>query len=506
MTKATKIVVAQLDVGQGASTFVESDRGTKIVATALFDLGSERARSEAGGPSVDYIETKLKSMTAPKIDFFSLSHSDSDHINLVQALLRRFDPPGTSNPTKPILEVGKVVFGGPRRKYVKHSGNNVIAELERYQTGDTPKPEPLSANSCSFSTNTPMFKINGVEFFLLVGNHLRGKAKDYSEEIENKKWRVDGYSLNTYSLIFVVIYDDWRYVITGDATAATIVEANYLIEKYEVTFANVAVLTMPHHSSETTTFSLTGRKSRRGGKAERVSEEAKEVIETFADTLKPMSIHASAEEVGSFRHPSAYVMSYFWDYVLKDGWYVDPVLKGKRHFYNAYFEEEDGFSIKFGNKKKMEDLPPFNDWWTFATDYAVFTNRYYVRDKAYDPDKNQTAILPPDPARLIDIPKPGASNSPPFAVAWAYESVNADNQTYVERLTNRQVGDNDFETARVFSFAKGEAPIERTDAVEAVPAPRRQGAPSVDLAPLKPPSHRPEPAGRPLRRMRPLDG
>ena len=509
MPKATKIVVVQLDVGQGNSTFVEIYRNTKknpdnLVATALFDLGSERAKREAGDPSVEYIVNKLNSMTKPKIDFCSLSHSDSDHINLVQRLLSYFDPPNTTDPQKPILEVGKVVFGGPRRKFAKRNDPNVIDELERYQTGKTPKPGPLSANSCSFIRNTPMFKINEVEFFLLIGNHARGKDQNFDEHIKQNRWRMDSYSLNTYSLIFVVVYAGWQYVITGDATAATISEANYLIKKYNVTFANVAVLNMPHHASETTTFSLTGRGSRHL-KNKQVPTVAKGVIETFSSNIKPMTIHSSAEQVGHFRHPSAYAMSYFWDHTSKNDWYADPVLEGNLHFYNAYFEKEDGYSIMLeSNSEKLNDLLLSNNWYTFATNYGVFTSLYYVEEQLYSPGENKTAVVPPNPACLTDIKVKEGQNSPPLAVAWAYETVAADNRTSVDRLTNREDGKNVFQAERVFSFAKGDAPIERTDAVEAVPEPRRHGASSVDLSPLKPPSHRQTLAGRSLRRMRAL--
>lgn len=52
MTKASKIAVTMLDVGQGSGTFVEIYTGTKITATALLDLGSERAKDEADRKSV----------------------------------------------------------------------------------------------------------------------------------------------------------------------------------------------------------------------------------------------------------------------------------------------------------------------------------------------------------------------------------------------------------------------------------------------------------------------
>ena len=208
MTKASKIAVTMLDVGQGSGTFVEIYTGTKITATALLDLGSERAKDEAGGPSVDYLVKQLTSMTKPRIDFFSLSHSDSDHINLVQDLLAFFDPPGTKKPKKPILEIGSVIYGGPRVLYAKHSGTNVLTSIEAYQPKGTTKPQPLPSNNSSFYGTAPMFAKDEVEIRLLVGNHVSSEPRTVRKKIGDKQWRTDSYSLNTYSLIFVVAFDD----------------------------------------------------------------------------------------------------------------------------------------------------------------------------------------------------------------------------------------------------------------------------------------------------------
>ncbi|MEA3052548.1 MAG: competence protein ComEC [Sphingomonadales bacterium] len=504
MTKASKIAVTLLDVGQGSGTFVEIYTGTATpTATALLDLGSERAKDEAGGPSVDFIEKQLKSMAKPRIDFLSLSHSDSDHINLLQDLLSRFDKPGTKKPAKPILEIGTVIYGGPRDLYAKHGGTNVISDVEGYQPKGAKKPQPLPANNCSYSQPTPVFEINDVSFNLLVGNHIRSQHTKRTK-ITDKEWKFDSYSLNTYSLIFVVVFNGWRYVVTGDATGATISKANDYIAQYKATFANVAVMTMPHHSSETTTFGLSGSKRPRSGK--RVSDAAKKVIDTFAKSINGQSIHASAEEVGSFRHPSAYTMSYFWEYVTKTGWYDDPELSDNQHLYNAYFVEDDGYIVveeeedpvtKKKNKKKVL-FPTVDDWWTLASRYAIFTNRYYVRDQAYDPDKDQTATFPPDPGKTTAIPKSGAVTSLSLAVAWIYTTDATTGTTSIARLENRKTATAAFVTTPVMELTKDDAPAPAAVAVAPVraahPVRRRHMGP-------RPPAHR-----TPLRRMRQIDG
>lgn len=520
MTKASKLAVTLLDVGQGSGTFVEIYDGTDIAATALLDLGSERAKDEAGGPSVDYIVKQLGKMTKPRIDFFSLSHSDSDHINLVQDLLAAFDPPGTVHPTKKILEIGTVIFGGPRVLYTKGKGKgriNVIQKVEAYQAPGETKPQPLPANNCSYSqTQKALFTFNEVEIYLLVGNHIAGEPRTHISKIADKKWKVDSYSLNTYSLVFVVMFDNWQYVVTGDATGATISQANYYIKKYKLKFPNTAALTMPHHSSEPTTFGLLKSRSKRERETERVPDAAKEVIDDFAKAIEPKTLHASAEDVTNFGHPSAFVMSYFWGFVDKTSWYKDADLSADQHFFNAYFKEEDGFHIMLEEedpitKKKLpkkEILPPFDDWWTFATQHAIFTNRYYVRPEAYDPDEDLTATFPPEPGKVTAIPKSGAAKSPPFAVAWRYVSDGATHKTSLERLDNRQTG---LTVTPMLEMTRAE------DAGNPVPAPETSDAglptapPSRTMA-ARAPAHLAAPtpygvaASRLRRQVRQIDG
>jgi hypothetical protein len=517
MTKAAKIVVTALDVGQGSGTFVEIYTGTAITATALLDLGSERAKTEAGGPSVDYIAKKLNTMAKPRIDFFSLSHSDSDHINLVQDLLALFDKPGTKTPTKPILEVGQVIYGGPRVLYAKHSGTNVISDLEAYQPKGTTKPEPLPANNCSYSQPNPVFSISDVTFQLVVGNHIAGEPRTVKRRIGPKQWKTDSYSLNTYSMIFVVDFAGWQFVDTGDATGATIAQANYFIDLYKKTFPFVAMLTMPHHSSETTTFSLT-RSKKRLAVGERVPDAAKKVIEAFSLSMSPKTIHASAEDVGSFCHPSAYTMSYFWDHVYKTSWYDDPALTGNQHLYNAYFTLDDGVKVAIEEmdpvtKKKVtrkEDLP-FEDWWTFATQHSIFTNRYYVREATFEPDNDLTATYPPNPGKVTAIPASGATTSPPFAVAWAYTLDGTTALITIARIENRKTGTTDFVTTPVMALSKT-GPAMPPPAAEPIIDTASAAPPQRTLAP-RPPTHLdvPVPGGgivppaRPLPRLRSLD-
>jgi len=438
MVDADSLRVSVLDVGQGSGNFFEMLVGGNVVATALIDLGSERAKTEAGGPAVDYIVKALEQMAVSqkraRIDFLALTHSDSDHINLILSLLAHFDPPSKKKPSLTVLEIGYTVFGGPRVKFAKDTQENVLDAVARYQTGTTTKIVPLTSNACTFyGTGKPLAEVKGVAFHLVVGNHLKGIDRTVRKKIDDTAWKLTSYSLNTYSLILDVRFKGVHYVVTGDATGATLSTANQFIKDAKVPFTNTVMLTMPHHASLPTTFGLTSplKRSRKG--PNRVPVKAQENVEAFADNIKALTIHASAEDDTGYEHPSAYVMSYFWKHVNTTGWYSDPALT-VGHFYNAFFDMEDEHKIKLG-PKKVDKLPPFNDWWTFASEHAIFTNRYYVRPETYDPDEDQTALFPPGPATLVDIPKDTAVSPPAFAVIWVYKTEAT--KTTVNPATNR---------------------------------------------------------------------
>jgi len=487
MTNADSLRVSVLDVGQGSGNFFEMLVGGQVAGTALIDLGSERAKHEAGTPAVEYIVEALEDMAKTKgrarLDFLALTHSDSDHINLILELLGHFDPPSVKSPQKWVLEIGHAVFGGPRVRFVKHQHENVLDAVARYQTKKN--VEALPSNACSYYyKSTPLSSVMGVDFYLVVGNHVQGIARKLRKRISANEWKTNGFSLNTYSLVFDIHFADSNYVVTGDATGATINVANQFIEDLKVTFSNTVMLTMPHHGSLTTTFGMTSELKRKRPAGNRVPEKAKTNVETFANNIKARTIHASAEDHPTFKHPSAYVMSYFWTHVDSGKWWVDPDLTVPGHFYNAYFEAQDAHTIILAPKKPGR-LPPFDDWWTYATNLAMFTNRYYVRDQTYDPAKDETALFPPGPASVIKIPTKTAKTKLAHAVIWVYRTEAATKETRVDPVPNRKALPAVEAQAPYFSMSHPSV----VAAEEARPTETSEGRPSVryDAAPAQDP-------------------
>lgn len=449
MASADSIKVHILDVGQGSGNFIEIVNGGRTTKTVLIDLGSESASQEAGIPSVAIIASILKGMTKPRIDFVALTHSDSDHINLIERLLAHFVTASTPAPPvgSVVLEIGHIYFGGPREKYLKEKrgggGNNVLDELERYQVSGETKSLTTNASSYSFSPPKALVTFDDVDFYLVIGNHIKGEDTSTQVDFENRKRRREqGYELNTFSMIFHIEFAGWSYMITGDATGATMHAANDIIKSQSISFNNTALLTIPHHGSETTATNMT-TSAKRSRTKNGVAQQGRENLQDFADNVKAKTIHVSAEAVGNFKHPSAYVLSYFWEgsNLAKTGWYDDTTMPGKEHFYNAYFSKKDAF--KMGSGSTETDLISVNGWKSFVTKYAVFTNRYYVADNIKDITGKKTALFPAVATGLVDIPAVASGVSPrPMAVAWVYETFKsttppAAGRTTLHRVINR---------------------------------------------------------------------
>lgn len=425
-TKTIRYVV--LDVGQGTGQFVEIyNTSDQLTNTILIDLGSESRKNEAGIPSVDYLTAKLAQMASPKIDFVFFSHSDSDHINLIPDLLDNFDPPSSSPPTKTVLEIGEVFYGGPRNKYTK-KGTNILRLIEAYTIGKI-RGGVGQWSSYNPTANPPVAKvfreIGVVKLYVLITNTPKPSGKPVSSPSN-----FDGYALNTFSLVVVLDIDGTQYIATGDATGATIAACNERIASSF--FPLVVMLSMPHHGSETTAFNLTGSS---GGRDNAL---AVANIQQFSDSLNAQTITASAERKRNFKHPSAYLMSFFWQHVTEDA-YTDPTLSSSNaHYYTAFFKPEDGFEYSDDSTGMSitTSWPSFFSWWyTVQSNKNVFTNLYYDQGYLPFPLSNQTIFIPPDDSELGDTP--ASKPYPPLGVQWVYTSDSSGQNVTLTRETNR---------------------------------------------------------------------
>jgi beta-lactamase superfamily II metal-dependent hydrolase len=432
---AAGIKLQVLDVGQGSGNFLEFyDVNGTLTTTMLFDLGSEHASKTAGAGSVKYIIETLQGMAEPTIDTVILSHSDSDHINLMGQLFDTFSPPGTvgKNPNE-ILRIKRAYYGGDRNLYKKGKTKksfNVITRLEKYLTDTKDEgANSLSSNDSSFYDlpARPLRIVDGVLVFLMVGNILKEAV---TKAVTKKRKAPDGYTINTKSLVLLVYYKGVQMLITGDATGVTLVKCNEIINMSgaEPYFDNVFMVTAPHHGSATTTFDVCGLSS---GTLD-TGEYAQDNLTSFVNSLKAQTLSASAERA-NFKHPSARVLSFFWPKLSSTIYYTDPTLATeKRHFYTAYFLRRTYDLVIDPLKKEVEKWPPSPKWYTVQTSANVFTTLYFVADF-----QKKGVVLPPSPANSTDPIATGPA-LPALGLQWAF-GIDETGTKSVAPVVNREL-------------------------------------------------------------------
>ncbi|MBL8297657.1 MAG: MBL fold metallo-hydrolase [Rhodanobacteraceae bacterium] len=432
---ADKIKYQVLDVGQGSGNFIEMYTSDVLTSTVLIDLGSERATDEGGGLSVEYIVSVLNGMTNPTIDYLFLSHSDTDHISLLDQLLDSFAPQTATAPLLKKLLIRKVSYGGDSANYAKgRSRYNVLNRLKTYMPQPFGLPLPLAADYSSYVATTfapiaPIATVDGVDFYILTAN---APTVAPVKRTRSGSTAASGYNKNTVSVIVVASWKGAQYIATGDATGATLATANKkLTTTVKATyFPFVVMVTAPHHGSESTTFSFRASDGSRD-KAEPVAN-----FKLFVDNLKSKTITASAGKVAKFRHPSAFLISYFWPWLHSGALYVDPTLTASSgHYYTAYFKPADGYTVNDGTTTAA--WPSAERWYTVQTASNIFTNTYY--DLTVLPSTStQTQVIPPNPGSVNAVPT--MAPYPPAGVAWTYTAVpegTSGSNITVQRLDNR---------------------------------------------------------------------
>lgn len=396
-----------LDVGQGTGTLVQSiDPSGTPTFSALIDLGSEGWKEEAGENSARIVAQELSKR--PVLDAVFLSHSDSDHINLVPSLLKYFVKPG--QPGK-ALSVRKVWFGGDPDKYFKKTiGKNILTTLDEYHTGGGSVRGTIGNAETSWQWNPPRVYAEGggINIKLLVGN----TAAEYVQMwVDSPVGRTPtgGYVTNTKSLVLVVTLGsgaaERRIIATGDATALTLAKCVEVIwAAHGINLAPCWSVTLPHHGSETTTYDLQGIST-----AGHASKELPDyVIAVWSNYVQPQTLSASAGERSTFRHPAIRVIRDF-GHTLTSGSYIDPALPGSgEHFYTSFFP---GHFLHYQGSN-ITDWPSKAGWHSVRSGKDVFTTDYVI-----DPNVEIPVAYPPD----AQFRNPQFFNPrPPRAIAWDF--------------------------------------------------------------------------------------
>jgi hypothetical protein len=311
------VVVTVVDVGQGQCTFVEIYDDTSptpvLTHTLLVDCGSDKQSTDTK-QNIQYIADKVAAMAAPAFDCVIFSHSDKDHVSLMETLLKDF--PTTSPPNPPKVKL--VWYGGNWDQYTKGKLKfNILNHL--VNKNYCPKSEIKTTDSdyTGYDQKTKNYHAHfwqspdkSVTLYCIGSNVL---SDDPDWDTHKKVGQQKGAEpTNRVSIIAGLYYAGVSYVLCGDATNKTMAAANTLLAGTTV-FDNNIMTTLPHHGSRTTGYAV-----KSGAKA---SANNKLTVTTFAALMKSKTISVSAYQKHS--HPSLEMMVDFYP----EG---DPILQDAR--------------------------------------------------------------------------------------------------------------------------------------------------------------------------------
>lgn len=428
----SKFAFSVLNVGQGSGNFVEiyaNDVDTVPTTTVLIDLGAEGASRSHHGPSVERVIASLKKMDDPEIACLVLSHSDTDHISMIEQLLSAFDSPNTKNPKKKVLTIKTFFYGGNYALYRKRTRKNVVDQVDWYMVlGTTPKS--MSTNFSSYLRGgKPIYEDATLDFKIqiLIGNAIKltRKTRKKQKTLPLK----DGVAVNTVSLVTVFESNDIQLITTGDATGITMLRANQIMGGGSGSFFyDPLMLTIPHHGSFSTAMAFTGERIR--GAIQKIDQ-----ITLFARRCGAKILTVSAGNRSQFLHPSGFILNLFWKFASDVSFYEDVGAQPGSHFYTAYFKHDDGFELTTAAGDEV--WPDDSDWYTVQSKVQIYSTDYFVRSNLVAVTEMTTgaprggkrkarfvdlmAELPTSPALPSPgsvVPLPAKKNFPPEEVGW----------------------------------------------------------------------------------------
>ncbi|MGE4069780.1 MAG: hypothetical protein AB7E72_01230 [Lysobacterales bacterium] len=484
-----------LNVGQGSGNFVEILEDGDLKTTVLIDLGSEGASSAHHGPSVDKIVEILEDMDNPEIACLCLSHSDTDHISMIEQLLKQFYKPGSGKPDNQILTIRHVRYGGAYELYQKGSRANVIDQVKAYMPKGS-KPTGVTINCSSYvKSKNPIYedKTLGFALRLLIGNTVRSAvASGNDTTLLPLK---DAVMVNTVSLIVVFDWSGSQFITTGDATGITMVRANSIMKDGVGSFfKDPLMLTIPHHGSFRTAFSFTGQGFR--GFKKQLAQ-----LTQFARRCGARMLTASAGHNSQFDHPSAYVLDIFWKFTdATIDPYTDPAASNG-HFYTAYFKKSYSFDVTIDGDN--EKWPTGGDgFYTMQSPVQIYSTVYFDRSEyngipplsGGKPPKKKKKTLPMMvvlPASVA-APSPGFLTDPPATKDFPAEEVGWTFAVTSDEFTVSRIDSDLASRARlmaIVSHAEREFQADAASAASTSPP----SAPPVRLSQLRPPRPTPRP-------------
>lgn len=278
-------------------------------ALCVFDFGAEQMfkskilREAQAAPAVNYLIRKLKELPVPRIEYFIISHQDTDHWSLVKYLLDEVEEQEIA------LEVGKLYYGGadwgPGAK-------EQMRRLGEYAEEVAPQTAKFSDFTTPNATPTQLGNVGDVTIHTLMVN-----APVSSSAPSIRK--------NGTSAVIVIRLAAWMMILPGDATWETLEAVNTTLKTWTNSPVKPCwVLSVPHHGSLATI----------------VPDNTATVLnfaatEQFVTYCEARSTVASAGIQNSFKHPYLSVLSKFSASTWSNGYRHGP------HRIVAYMSDRD---------------------------------------------------------------------------------------------------------------------------------------------------------------------
>lgn len=291
MAALAKLVA--LYCGQGMAHVLEIYNGGAVTAAAdglvLIDFGGNKSAAE---DAVNYVYTKLKAQTNPKIDLMVISHQDKDHLYLLGPLGDKLRDEGLT------FTLGGLYAGGQNwgaestatvKKFLKlPTGTVPTLAMEPYRSDYAGAKKRADAKS--------LITFSGGEIVLRVAV-AQVKITSGGEDIIR----------NGSSAVIVIENGDKSIVLPGDATYQTLDAINDLYTEWvggTPLIPPVAALEVPHHGALRTAVEDYDSSGTTG-------DFNFDIIKDFAAYLEAKEIYASAGMRNTHGHPVKEVLDVF---------------------------------------------------------------------------------------------------------------------------------------------------------------------------------------------------
>ena len=182
-----------LDVGQGDSTLFVTDGGAVLVDASVKD---------AGPTIVEY----LKKHGVTKLDYFILTHPDSDHIGGALEVVKSF-------------EIENVIM--PNRPHTTAAYRNLLEAIDERDI------------NVIMAESDGVYNVGDLEMTILAPV----KGREYSDN-------------NNWSVVHIARFGNIKIMMTGDASKES---ESILLETYDVSVLKADLLKVGHHGSNSST-------------------------------------------------------------------------------------------------------------------------------------------------------------------------------------------------------------------------------------------------------------